>query len=669
MEEPRTTHDRFADAIAAMLKPAVGELDAPEILARLEFPQDSAFGDYAFPCFALAKTRRKAAEAVARDIVAAVGTGPAGALVERVEQRGAYVNFFVNRCQMTRDALVTCFTAGDKYGHSNVGKGRTVVIDYSSPNIAKPLSIGHLRSTVIGGALYRIYRALGYKCVGVNHLGDWGTQIGTIIAAVKKWTPDGSPAGQSVRSLAELYVRYHSEMEQNEELQRDAREWFRRLESSDKETTALWQAFLDLTIANLKQTYAMLGIVFDEYKGESFYNNRIEPALKTLAERFAGSLVAQEPKNVPQVATEPTTLPSMRASEYMAAFLQVAPILTLPRLRESEGALIVDLADHGLTPCLLRKADGTTLYATRDIAAALYRHETYGFARNVYVVAADQKLHFRQLFKVLELAGFEWAKDCVHVDFGLIRFKGEKMATRAGTVVLLEDVLKRSIELTVEKMRDRAFEREKREQIARAVGIGAVIFNDLKHRRIKDVDFDWEQILRFDGETGPYVQYTYVRVASIFKKYAQLASAEARDLETSPLSQRGARGDLSLPLADARGSDSRTPYAGAEAPSATTAEVDFTRLSDPEEFELAKLIHRFPAMVQLAADRYEPSLITAHLLQCAGAFHKYYRDLERHKVVSDDRQLTRARLLMCHCLKTVIANGLRLLGIETVEEM
>jgi arginyl-tRNA synthetase len=629
MGDSHTVRDRFAETISAVLRAAVGELDMQEILARLEVPQDSAFGDYAFPCFTLAKTRRKSPEFVAQDIVAALKTRPGNELVERCEQRGAYVNFFVNRQEMTKDALTACFRAGANYGHSSIGAGETIVIDYSSPNIAKPLSIGHLRSTVIGGALYRIYAALGYRCMGVNHLGDWGTQIGTLIAAVKRWVPCGSLAGQSVCNLSELYVRYHNEMAQNEELQAEAREWFRKLEAGDKETTTLWQAFLELTISNLKQTYAMLGIVFDEYRGESFYNDRIQPTINSLAERLAGSRVTQPPGQDAHAVVEP---------------------LMLPRMRESEGALIVDLADQRMTPCLLRKADGTTLYATRDIAAAIYRRETYSFARNIYVVAADQRLHFRQLFKVLELAGFEWAKDCVHVDFGLIRFEGEKMATRAGTVVLLEDVLKRSVELTLEKMRERALDPQKRDSIARAVGIGAVIFNDLKHKRTKDVDFDWDQVLRFDGETGPYVQYTFVRIASIFKKHAQTGH-RAQDTEHKAQSA----GSFQCPVSPV----TRSLF----------ADVDFARLSDPEEFELAKLIHRFPAVVQLAANRYEPSFIATYLLQCAGAFHKYYRDIDRHKVVSDDVELTRARLLMCHCLKTVIANGLSLLGIETVDEM
>ncbi|MDQ7779408.1 MAG: arginine--tRNA ligase [Planctomycetota bacterium] len=623
-----TSTDRFATAIARALARAGVPLAEREIMQQLAFPQETSFGDYAFPCFSLAKARRKSPDQAAAEVVAALKALPPEPGIASVESRGAYVNFFVDKLAMIRDALLACAKTGPKYGHSTIGNDRTVVIDYSSPNIAKPLSIGHLRSTVIGGALYRIFGALSYRCVGINHLGDWGTQIGTVIAAVKKWMPGASMADSSVRQLAELYARYHAEMAADPSLETEARDWFRKLENADPETVSLWKAFLELTIASLKRAYERVGVRFDSYAGESFFNDKIEPALKELAQRMSGKLVAPPPpgkdgKAPPAKGDAPAAVPV------------TGP---LPRMRESEGALIVDLSDFGMPPCLLRKSDGATLYATRDIAAALYRQQTYGFARAVYVVAADQRLHFRQFFKVLELAGYTWASNCVHVDFGLIRFKGEKMATRAGTVVLLEDVLDRSIELTVEKMRDRRLDPEKQEAIARAVGIGAIIFHDLKHKRVKDVDFDWEQILRFDGETGPYVQYTYVRIASIFKKYAEMRNAQGA----------GTGAAMEADLAD-------------------DAKLD--RLTDLEEFQMAKLIHRFPAIVEQAAEKYEPSIIAGHLLDCAAAFHRYYRDVDRHKVVSDDLELTKARLLLCSCLKTVIANGLELLGIRTVEEM
>lgn len=503
--------------------------------------------------------------------------------ISSVEAVGGYVNARINRHKVIEISLQAAFAEKEKYGSSGMGNGKTVVLDFSSPNIAKPFGIGHLRSTVIGAALKRIYGFLGYKTVGINFLGDWGTQFGKLAVAFRKWGDEGKMGGSPVEYLNELYVKYHEESEKNPALEQEARAWFLRLEQGSKEEKQLWEHFKELSLKEFSRIYELLGVSFDSYAGESFFNDKMGPVIEELTR--------------------------------------------LGLTKESQGALIVDLEPYGMTPCLLKKADGATLYATRDITAAVWRHDNYQFDKLVYVVGSDQKLHFKQFFKVLELAGKAWAKNCYHVNFGLIRFKGEKMSTRRGKVVMLEDVLDRAVELTKEIVKDREMSAEKKEIIAKAVGTGAVIFNDLKNKRAKDVDFDWQTVLNYDsetksfkGETGPYLQYTHTRLSSLLRNY------------------------------DAAIDD----------------KVDFGLLKEDLEFQIARELYRFPQVIEDAGEQFEPSLISNYLLELASKFSRYWHDV---RIIGTDKELTKVRILLAFAVKTVMANGLCLLGIEPLEEM
>ena len=503
-------------------------LPADYVAANLTKSARPELGDYSLACFRAAKEQNIVSSRNNRDSVTTpqqlatelaatinphakpanqmagedFGVGvKSGGIIEKAEAVAGYVNIFIKN-----DRLPEIVLAREIDFDKSIGTGKTIVIDYSSPNIAKPFGIGHLRSTVIGNAIYRIYSALGYKCVGENFLGDWGTQFGMIIADYKE-NPDTYDKELSKSDslpavfLAERYAAYNERAKNDDAVWMKAREEFKKLESGDKENTAIWTKFRDLSLNEFRRIYDLIGVDFDTYNGEAFYQQFISDTIKTI-----------EQKGITKI---------------------------------SDGALIVDLKEYGMPPCLLRKSDGATLYAARDIAAAIHRYNTYKFTKLIYVVGADQKLHFRQFFKVLELMGYSWAKDCIHVDFGLVRFKDaegsrQKMSTRKGTVILLENVLNQAVEGSAKIMRERESEEQKTEkegqsaigenrrssrlegnrqsQIAQAVGIGAIIFNDLKNKRIKDVDFDWEHMLSFDGETGPYLQYTHTRLGSLIRK-------------------------------------------------------------------------------------------------------------------------------------------------------
>ena len=545
-------------------------LGAFEITAMLEVPPKPDMGDYAFPCFTLAKGMKKAPAKIAVEVAQALELSP---LVKEVRTAGPYLNFFVDRPEFTRRTLTRVIDEGRNYGSSKEGEGRTVVIDFSSPNIAKPFGIGHLRSTVIGGALYRIFETLGYRVVGVNHLGDWGTQIGKMMAAFKRWEDPGKFKTDPIAHSYELYTRFHEESEKDPALEEEARDYFKRLEETDEEARGFWKRFNDISMSEFKRVYEKLGVRFDHFTGESFYNDKTEKTIELLR---AKGLV-----------------------------------------KESEGALVVDLGEK-MPPCLLRKADGATLYATRDLAAAIYRQETFNFDKCLYVVGYPQELHFRQFFRVLELAGFEWAAGMHHVPFGHIL----GMSTRKGTIVLLDEVLNEAISRAREVIAEKNPDVADAEGIARAVGIGAVIFNDLKNSRIKDVNFDWNAILSFDGETGPYLQYTQVRFAGILRHFP------------------------------------------GELPSASS--VDFSLLSEPEEWQLVRDIESWPSAIEQAAARFEPSEISAHLLQLASDFNRFY---QKHRVVGEDASLTAARISLVLALKNALSKGLSILGIEALERM
>lgn len=562
----------FVDDIVRFLQQHVPLAEA-ELRQAIEVPPSVQLGDYAFPCFPLAKVRRKAPAAIAAELASAFQPT---VLVREARATGPYLNFFVDRVAYSQVGLAAIAEQGPNYGSSEEGRGKTVVIDYSSPNIAKPFGVGHLRTTVIGQALYLIYSLLGYSVVRINHLGDWGTQFGKLIVAFRRWGDEAALATNAIQTLYELYVRFHAEVETQPELEEEARAWFKRLEDGDSEARALWQRFRDLSLEEFARIYDRLGIDFDSYAGESFY----EPYLESTIER-----------------------------------IREAGLVSV-----SEEALIVDLRPYNMPPCLLRKKDEATLYATRDLAAAMYRHDTYRPWKMLYVVGADQRLHFQQVFKVLELMGFAWAKDCVHVDFGLIKFNAEKMGTRRGNIIFLEDVLDRAVELAEQIVHEKNPTLPNKREVAEMVGIGAVVFAFLSTRRVKDVNFEWEKVLTFEGETGPYVQYTHARACSVLRK----ADAEVR------------------------------------------ADVDCAPLAEDDAFALIRLLVDYPAVLRRAAQDYEPFLVSDYLLTLSEAFNKYYHN---YRILTDDPQVRHARLLLVKGVQTVIQSGLRMLGIKAPEEM
>ncbi len=569
----------YKEEIAKLIAAEVSELSVEDALGIIEVPQDQKMGDYAFPCFKLARILRKAPPLIA--------SGIAGSLAEkidfaRVEAVNAYVNFFVKREDLTGAIVNEILTQKDAFGSSDLGGGKKVIVEFSSPNIAKPFHIGHIRSTVIGNSLHKIYKALGYDVIRINHLGDYGTQFGKMICAYRKWGCREDVEREPIKSLLSYYTKFHVEVEEHPELEDEARAIFAKLEKGEPEEVALWQWFREESLKEFSRVYKMLGIEFDSYNGESFYSDKMPAIEQELQEKGL--------------------------------------------MQESQGAQIVDLEPYGLGAALIKKSDGSSLYITRDIAAAVYRKETYDFYRNIYVVASQQTLHFQQLFKILELMGRDWAYDDVHVPFGLVSLPEGTMSTRAGRVVFLEDVLKQAVEKTRGIIAEKNPEAENVDEIAKQVGIGAVIFNELSNNRIKDYVFDWDQVLNFDGETGPYVQYTHARATSVLRKAGEEASAKA----------------------------------------AVPGAADASYLTSDNAYDLAKLLYAFPGVVELAGERYEPSLVTRHIVDIAQSFNKFYHD--EHTIVENEAEKN-AKLALVIATRQAIKNGLALLGVEAPDRM
>ena len=514
----------FKRHIAARLR--AGELTQEEIYSAIALPPNTEMGDYAFPCFRLAKALRKAPALIAQEIAASY---PVDEVVTEASAVGAYVNFRIDRAFWARQTLTRILTEREKYGSSDEGRGKTVCIDYSSVNIAKPFHIGHLSTTVLGSALYKLHKFLGYTPVGINHLGDYGTQFGKLISAYKRWGSRSVIEQGGLRALNALYVRFHEEAEKDPSLNDEARAFFKKIEEKDPESVALFEWFKELTLKDVGRIYDMLDVHFDSWAGESFYNDKMEPVVDELREK--GLLV------------------------------------------ESEGAQIVDLSAYDMPPCIILRSDGASLYATRDIAAAVYRKNTYDFYKCLYVVAYQQNLHFRQFFKVLELMGKEWAKDLVHVAYGMVSLEDGSMSTRKGRVVYLEDVIHKCIEKASAVIAEKNPDLENRAEVAKTVGVGAVIFGALYNNKIKDITFSYDKVLNFEGETSCYVQYTCARANSVLEK-------------------------------------------GGAARSCTAAAVC------PQEFEIVKQLAEFPAMLRDALDKYEPCFIA-----------RYALDLDRKSVV------------------------------------
>ncbi len=550
-------------------------IDKEEIEAAIAVPPDNKMGDYALPCFKFAKVMRKSPVAIAEELKNTFATDDA---ISEVEAVNGYLNFRVNRTALVKETLEKIAEQGETFGSSDMGNGKTICIDYSSVNIAKPFHIGHLSTTVIGGALYRIFKFLGYNTVGINHLGDYGTQFGKLIYAYKHWGSEEAVKEGGVKELTRLYVRYHKESENDPSMDDEARSYFKLIENGDEECVKLFNLFKEITLKEVEKIYDELDIKFDSYAGESFYNDKMQPVIDELAEK--GLLV------------------------------------------ESEGAKIVDLEKYGMPPCIILRSDGASLYATRDLAAACYRKEHYDFDKCLYVVAYQQNLHFKQIFKVLELMGKPWAKDLVHVAYGMVSLLDDNgnqvaMSTRNGTVVLLEDVLKKCHEKCLEIIEQKNPDLEDKENVARQVGTGAVIFGALSNSKIKDIAFSYSKILNFDGETGPYVQYTAARIKSVLRKGGAIGKYEIKNV-------------------------------------------------NEDEYQLIALLSTFPDVVKAAAERLEPFFVTRYAIDVASAFNKFYFDC---KIIGDDVNETNFRLAISSATLTVLSSALTLLGIKVPERM
>ena len=561
----------YKKIVATRLKENI-DLDLDKIESLIEIPPKSDMGDFAFPCFLLAKVMKKAPNMIAKDIADVINKDG----FEKVESLGPYINFFMDKVKFSESIVNEILSEKDSYGSSKIGDGKRYLVEYSSPNIAKPFHVGHLFTTAIGNALYKMLKFEGYDTVRINHLGDWGTQFGKLISAYKRWGNEEAIEKSPITELLRIYVKFHDEAEKNPSLEDEGRMYFKKLEEGDNEAVELWKRFKDLSLKEFNNIYSILGVDFDSWAGESFYNDKMDIVVKELEE-----------KNV---------------------------------LTDSNGAKVVMLDEYNMPPCIVVKSDGASIYATRDLAAAMYRKKHYNFDKCIYVVGKDQILHFKQVFKTLELAGHTWAKDCVHIPFGLVKFADRKLSTRKGNVVLLEELLKEAVAKTLETINVKNPELKEKEMVAKEIGIGAVLFTYLKNSREKDIVFDWDEMLSFEGETGPYVQYSYARAKSILRK------------------AEGINGD-----------------------------ADFSKLTSKEEFELTKVLEGFNKAILLAIDRLEPSVVTRYTIEVAKAFNKFYN---AHSVLNlEDTGLKVARLKLIEATAQVIKNSLNLIGINVVEEM
>lgn len=542
------------------------------VIDFLETPADSSKGDIAMPCFKLAATMKKAPNIIAQEIAGQINKPD---FIEKIEVVGAYINFYLDKSFYAKNTLTEVFEKKEHYGESDIGEGKNVCMDYSSPNIAKPFHVGHLRSTVIGNALYNIYKAIGYNSIGINHLGDWGTQFGKLIVAYKLWGDKELVEKDGVTELTKIYVKFHSEAEKDESLNDEARAWLVKMQEGDEEALSLWKWFNDISLKEFNKIYDKLGIKFDYFTGESFYNDKMDAVVEELKEKDL--------------------------------------------LTKDDGAMIVDLEKYNMPPCLILRSDGGTLYPTRDISAAFYRKKEYNFAKSLYLTALDQNLHFAQWFKVIELMGYDWAKDLIHVPFGLVSLSDGKLSTRKGRMVLMEDLLNEAVEKAKTIIEEKNPDLENKDKISEDVGIGAVIFNDLYNSRIKNVTFDLEKMLNFEGETGPYVQYTHARATSILTK--------------------------------AGGVDFN---------------IDFNNLTDVASIDVIKNLALFPDKIIEAADKNEPYILSRLLVNLCQSFNKFYHD---NSILNAEEEVKKSRVALTYCVKTVICKGLSLLGINAPEKM
>ena len=550
----------------------IEELTNEDIEKLLEIPPKPEMGDFAFPCFRLAKIYRKAPQMIAEDLKNQMEQAE---FLSKIENNGGYLNFFVDKEQFAKEIIKQ--SSVPNFGGSTEGEGQTICIDYSSPNVAKNFHVGHLRTTIIGNSLYKIFSKLGYHVERINHLGDWGTQFGKLIVAYKKWGNKEEIERDGVEALMKIYVKFHEEAEKDESLNDEARAWFAKMEQGNEEALSIWQWFKDISLVEYKRTYKLLNMEFDSYNGESFYRDKTGAVVEELKE-----------KNL---------------------------------LVESEGAYIVPLDEYNMAPCLITKKDGSSIYATRDLAAVLYRKKKYNFSKCIYVTGLEQKLHFAQFFKVIDLMGYDWADQLVHVPYGLVSLEGGKLSTRNGNVIYAEDILRESIDKIREIIEEKNPNLPDKDEVAHKVGIGAIIFNDLYNQRIKDVIFNWDKILNFDGETDPYVQYTYARAASVLRK--------------AGIDQVG-------------------------------EDIDYSVITDDASMNLLKEISRYPEVVKDASEKMEPFIISRFAMSVAQAFNKFYHECQ---INVEDETIKMARLKIVVLTKTILKDALSLLGIDCPEQM
>ncbi|WP_040951542.1 arginine--tRNA ligase [Gorillibacterium massiliense] len=572
---------RYKKLAAAAIANTLEGVSEEDVFGLLEYPPNPEMGDLSMPCFKLSKALRKAPQAIAEGLKEQFSEDA----FERAEAVSGYLNLFLDKSKFAVDLIGDILSAGDTYGSADIGKGQSVVIDYSSPNIAKPFHIGHLRSTVIGNALRKIHAFLGFNVVGVNHLGDWGTQFGKLIVAYQKWGNAEKVEAEGITELLRLYVYFHEQAEKEPALEDEARAWFTSLERGDAEAFKLWQWFVDISLKEFEKIYSLLNVSFDAFTGESFYMDKMGPVIERMKE--------------------------------------------LNLLEEDEGTMLVRLDEFNMPPALMLKKDGSSLYHTRDMAAALYRKDTYHFVKSLYVTSYAQNLHFQQLFKVIEKMGYDWADQLIHVPFGQVSLEGASLSTRKGNVVMLEDLLNQAIAKTREIIETKNANLENKDEVARQVGVGAIIFNDLYSNRIKDVVFSWEEALNFDGETGPYAQYTHARACSVLRK---AGNGESIDLPAG----------------------------------VTAATLNPALLQNPEAQGVLSELARFGERVEQAMEKLEPSIISRYVIDVCQAFNRFYHGCP---ILVDDIELRNARLALVKCVQITLRNGLALIGLETPEKI
>lgn len=568
----------FKNEISKSINKITG-IEVQELESYVEIPKDSNMGDYAFPCFRLAKELKKAPAIIAQEIKDKMELQ--GTSIEKIEIAGGYLNFTISKDKIIENVLNEIAQKTDEYGKSDIGNNKNIVIDYSSPNIAKPFHIGHLRSTVIGGALYNLYNFLGYNSIGINHLGDYGTQFGKLIEGYKRWGNEYDIENNPIEELTKIYIRINELCKEDESVLEECRNNFKKLEEKDEYCIEIWNKFRKLSLKEFQRIYDILGSKFDSMNGEAFYSDKMAEVIEKLEE--TGKLV------------------------------------------ESEGAKIIDLEEQKMPPCIIEKSNGSTTYATRDLAAILYRTRTYKFEKALYVTSYEQNLHFKQIFEVSKLLGIDekYTNNLVHVPFGMVLLKTGKMSTREGNIIKLEDLLNEAVNRVKKIINEKNPElsEEEKNDIAKKVGIGAVIFNDLSASRIKDEIFDWDTILNFNGETGPYMQYTYVRTNSVLNKAGYIPSLE---------------------------------------------DVDYKMLTDNESIEIAKLIYSYTDKVKAAVEKNEPSIVSRFLIDLAKAYSSFYNS---NKIIVEDKKIQDARIYLTYATNIVLKSGAALLGIQMPERM